>query len=199
MKKFVKRASLLVSLALGVALASGASNASAAEESAGAPAATAPSGPERWYGWQTAIVFGASAVPTIAAAATSQDVLYAVGVPGLLLGGPIVHWAHGHVERGFAVLGLNVGLSVIGGLIGAAAVSGEGDNASLGAKLRGSDGFVLGAGVGALVSNALDIAVFTYEPEQRAEKIGNQSFPFTVTPQVLVSANRTSVGLAGTF
>lgn len=35
---------------------------------------------------------------------------------GFLLGGPIVHWAHCHLDRGFESLGLNVGLSLAGAI-----------------------------------------------------------------------------------
>src|SRR5262245_14666089 len=83
------------------------------------PPSTDPAGGEVWYGWQTLIVGGISGAAAVVAIGLGEDgsgvVLGApVGLGGFVFGGPIVHWAHGRVGRGFAVLGMNVGVAGVG-------------------------------------------------------------------------------------
>ncbi len=60
----------------------------------------------RWYGWQTLLSDGASiAIAVIAGSVETAELLPVAGV-GILLGAPIVHWAHSHVGKGFTSLGL---------------------------------------------------------------------------------------------
>jgi hypothetical protein len=156
----------------------------AAEES------TAAGGEEYWYGWQTLIVVGSSLTLTP---------LYGAGVAGMVLGPPIVHWAHGHVGKGFASLGMNIGATGVGSAIGVGIMCGaigcSGDFGGFSIAI----GLALGGGIGILTANAIDIGILSYEPKQRGASASRQPFPFTITPQVFVGANGGSVGLAGTF
>jgi hypothetical protein len=67
-----------------------------------------------WYGNQTLIVDGAAIAAGAAAFAVAgphqnQGLATTLGVVagyGYLFGGPMIHWWHGHLERGFGSLGL---------------------------------------------------------------------------------------------
>ena len=65
--------------------------------------------PERyWYGWQSLLVDGASLALFIPGALTKQDPVWLSALLVFSLGGPIVHWAHGNIGRGFGSLGIRV-------------------------------------------------------------------------------------------
>ncbi len=73
------------------------------------------------YLWQVALV-DALAVGTLTYAAADRDeTTGSVGLAMIGLGGPIVHWAHGRVGRGFASMGLHLGgfLGAFGLAVGA--------------------------------------------------------------------------------
>src|SRR5262245_20306250 len=80
------------------------------------PPPSAP--PEIWYGWKTLTIAGAS-LSTGNAGWVLLPVSDDLGGPmlffgwgpalgGCLLGGPIVHWAYGRLERGLGVLVMNI-------------------------------------------------------------------------------------------
>jgi hypothetical protein len=90
--------------------------------------------PTSWYGWQTltsdgsAIALGALAYGADKAGGTSiTNVFWTASVATFFVGAPVIHWAHGHVGKGFGSLGLRVGLPlgafVVGALIGNATCS----------------------------------------------------------------------------
>jgi hypothetical protein len=75
----------------------------------------------QWYGWQTLISDGASIFLLATAAGiandasneeTAESLVYG-GLAGYYLGAPIIHWAHGHVGKGFASLGIRAGGTVL--------------------------------------------------------------------------------------
>jgi hypothetical protein len=114
----------------------------------------------RWYGWQILI-------PDLAGSLLSGIGAFVPGAGGSALlitgstvaffGGPIVHWAHGHVGRGFAsMFGLRLGLPLAGGLVG----FGLG---SLGGSAGALLGFGLGTSVLALTGIIVDIAALAYD------------------------------------
>ncbi|HEY5452510.1 MAG TPA: hypothetical protein VIQ54_27325 [Polyangia bacterium] len=93
----------------------------------------APAKPETpqttWYGWQTLIADGAAAgllgLTLLSSDGNGANVLGTLSFGTYLLGGPIVHWSHGHGWTGFGSLAARVGLplggALVGVLIGAAA------------------------------------------------------------------------------
>lgn len=71
-----------------------------------------------WYGWQTLVLDGAThSVAALALfAEATQEIGALIGVVGgleYLLGGPVVHWAHGHGGRGAASLGLRLATPIV--------------------------------------------------------------------------------------
>jgi hypothetical protein len=85
-------------------------------------AAPEPMSQSHWYGWQTLLVDGAALTTVVGGlwlrpAHQDWSVVSIVGVGGLAVGAPIVHWAHGHTGVGFASLGLRLGLPALGALI----------------------------------------------------------------------------------
>lgn len=205
--------SKLAALALIVA-SSAAASAARAQPSVVAPPATPPAGqgwaplPWRtpppvvteqrsWYGWQTLIVDGVSIVTAVAASTPPSRAL--VGVPiggaGVLFGGPIVHWAHGHVGKGFASLGILFAASLVGGGIGV------GVGCATGFAVRCSEGvvwrmagFLVGFPVGALVGSAFDVAFLSYE---RRASLSRPAASFL--PALDARRDRLVLGLGGAF
>lgn len=84
----------------------------------------APKKVKQWYGWQSMIgVIGGDLLLTLgvltALGSTGvSGTLMVLGAGGHVLSGPIVHWSHGHVGKGFGSLGLTVGLPALGFLVG---------------------------------------------------------------------------------
>src|SRR6185436_9631485 len=93
----------------------------------------APAKPEKpqttWYGRQTLIADGAAAgllgLTILSSDGNAANVLGTLSFGTYLLGGPIVHWSHGHGWTGFGSLAARVGFplggALVGVLIGAAA------------------------------------------------------------------------------
>ena len=132
-----------------------------------------------WYGWQTlmadagviALWSAAYAVDEAKYGSSSKqgyelgtNLLVASGVAVYFLGGPAIHWAHGHGRKGLGSLGLRVGLP-LGGLIA---------GALLGSVACGSSDSefipcpavvgVLGFLGGAVAAPVVDAAVVAREP-----------------------------------
>jgi hypothetical protein len=126
--------------------------------------------PQHWYGGQTLLVDGAWMVTSTAAIAvaaesasngTANSNLAAgaavfglvVAASGYTFGPPIVHWAHGHLGRGFADLAFRVGLPGVLFAIGAS-VQDRGEGVGV--------GVALGA-VGVAGAVTIDAALIAYE------------------------------------
>ena len=69
---------------------------------------------ERWYGWQTIVATVATDVVAVASIVNKKFEPAIIAISAHMIAGPIVHWAHGHVGRGFGVLGLNLGFTAVG-------------------------------------------------------------------------------------
>lgn len=111
----------------------------------------------RWYGWQTLIADGVSLGLVVGGGyANSGGVVYA-GIMTYFLAPPIIHFAHGHVGKGFLSMGLRVGMPIALGL-GLAAAS----NCSSGGYC-GLGEFALGFGIGMAGASAIDSAAIAWE------------------------------------
>jgi hypothetical protein len=152
-----------------------------------------------WYGHQTLIVAGASvvtgAVPGLVLGESGFALAAPAGLGGLVFGGPIVHWAHGRVGRGFAVLGMNIGASGLGmGIVGL----------PVACAFEKCDGFyftygLLGSYVGALIGVIIDVSVLsTYEPAPQTMARTPRVID-TLAPVIDVRQDRTVLGVSGMF
>lgn len=137
-----------------------------------------------WYGWQNLLVDAAAlAVASVAVSGVDDDSGGGAGVAFLgiyLLGGPIVHFAHGQLESGLASFGLRSGLPSVGGMLGCAALS------EVPVDLGCYVGVVLGVGLGILTAIIIDAAVLAYEEVPDAEPSA---------PQVSIAIDQRSAGL----
>jgi hypothetical protein len=132
-----------------------------------------------WYGWQTLLADAGVIALWSAAYAVDEakygssspqsydvgtNLLVASGVAVYFLGGPAIHWAHGHGRKGLGSLGLRVGLP-LGGLIAGALLGsvacGSSDNEFVPCPVViGALGFLGGA----VAAPVVDAAVVAREP-----------------------------------
>lgn len=162
---------------------------------------------KQWYGWQTGLVHGLS-VLTLLLIPLDDDAIAPIAVPlgigGLSLGAPIVHWAHGYIGKGFGSLGL-----IVGGSLGAyfmtattACLTGlcyEGD-------LGGAYAFLLigpiGGGVAFLTTTILDYVFLAYEENDSPSAVPppkESAAKWSVQPFFDIGQNRASFGIGGQF
>jgi hypothetical protein len=135
--------------------------------------AETPATEESWYGWQM--------------------ILVDLGTGGA--GGPIVHAAHGNWGNFAGSLGLRAGLTVAGGMTGAAASHCEPhaeDFCPLG-------GVLIGAGLGFLAAVIIDYSVLAYETVPVTPPTSTRTAKLTVTPTVVADQKRVGLGFQGTF
>jgi hypothetical protein len=129
---------------------------------------------------------------TVGALASESIVAFVVSTPfvfgGLAFGGPIVHWAHGNVGKGFLSLGINASGGALGSMIGAFLGEGPG-------------GGLLGGFAGGLAANIIDATVLAYEeraPSRYRAETRQPERP-TLLPTIDIRSDRASLGFAGTF
>lgn len=134
------------------------------------------------------------------------------GTFGYLLGGPIVHWVHGHAVPGFGDLairlfapGVMAIVGIIPGSIVGAQISSCNENGDVGLNCGVLWGFLAGALVGYLGAIALDAAVLAWEPAPAAPPAGTATASaFTLAPVVRMAresdgSSRPLLGVGGTF
>lgn len=150
-----------------------------------------PPPPERtWYGGYTLAVDGALLLAGTGLMVANQPGFgVALAAGGLALGGPIVHWAHGEGNRGFLALGVNLGCTLVGGLLGA------GVGLAAGSDLAGLIFGVIGGGVGLLTGAVIDASVLAYQ-EAPPRRLGGG---FRIAPDLRLGAGGGTVGVAGAF
>jgi hypothetical protein len=168
-------------------------------------------GPPRkrvWYGWQTLLVLGGSAtigiVTTLAGASTRADgvtlVGLSVGGAGLMLGGPIVHWAHGNTAKGFGALGLNFGVPLVSGGLGVAVACGAGGCSGSSQGFGVFFGLLFGGSAGLLGSFIIDVTALDYEASGPVSATASRKAPgWTLVPDLHITREKTTFGFAGVF
>ena len=148
--------------------------------------ADAPPAPDvrrtSWYGWQTMLA-DAGVIALWSAAYAVDDAKYgssspqsydrgtnllvASGVAVYFLGGPTIHWAHGHGSKGLASLGLRVGLPlgglIAGALLGTVACGSSDSDFVPCPAVMGALGFLGGA----IAAPVVDAAAVAREPVTR--------------------------------
>jgi hypothetical protein len=109
----------------------------------------------RWYGWQTLLVDGLSLGLTMAGGAIDSSELAILGISGMLLAAPIVHFGH-HNVLGTLSLGLRVACAVMI-VVGLASIDDEDDDTN-GPVWLATAGLV---GLG--ITSVLDAAALAFE------------------------------------
>jgi hypothetical protein len=117
----------------------------------------------RWYGWQTLLADAASVALIVGGASAESGELALVGVGGLWLAAPTVHFSHRNVGRGLLSLGARFAFPITGAAIGAAAEDcgasdGELDLCPLG-------GILAGGLLGLVTAVIVDASVLAHEPD----------------------------------
>ncbi len=112
-----------------------------------------------WYGWQNLVVDGGVMVASAGLGSANGTAGGVLLVTGYVFGGPIVHWSHGQVGRGFASLGIRVGAPLVLGTLGFAVFRGSGSQD----EYAGLIGLALGFGFGVLSAIVIDAAALAYE------------------------------------
>lgn len=157
---------------------------------AAAPQRLEPQGPdERWYGGQTLAADGIS-LAVLMLGALEEPFAY-VGVGGLLVAAPIVHFGHGNVGRGFLSLGMRTGLPFGTAAVGYGLTTGACPSDD-DADYCGGIGAVVGLFVGSVAAVVLDSAVLAWEPAPEPPPGVSWSPSLAATPnsaQLLVSGN----------
>jgi hypothetical protein len=161
-----------------------------------------------WYGWQTLLVFGGSAavgiIGSVAGGASDSPGVWltslGLGGTGFLLGGPIVHWAHGNTSKGFGALGLNFGMPLVGAGLGVATAC------VVGGCGRSSDGvgifigLLAGGSAGLLASMIVDVSALSYEQTPSGPSFASRKAPtWTIVPDLKITREKTTFGFAGVF
>jgi hypothetical protein len=178
-------------------------------ESSGLPGSPELAPKRRWYGWQTLLIVGASTTVGLAvgvgggAAARSGTVAVVgmgLGGAGLLFGGPIVHWAHGHVARGFGSLGINLGMPVVGAGLGVAVACAGGGCSGQSNGFAIFFGPLIGGGLGSIAAVIVDVSVLSREPvEERPSTASRATRQWTLVPDLDITPRKTTFGVAGVF
>lgn len=130
-----------------------------------------------WYGWQNLLVDVAALAVAIVSVNADASALASVGI--YLLGGPIVHCAHGQRGRGFGSLGLRFAMPIVG-LLGCG-VFADGDDSAC-----SLEGIILGGAVGMLGAIIIDAAVLAHED------VPNE---VSAAPRVSIAIDQRSAGL----
>ena len=172
----------------------------------GFPVGTEGSTKRGWYGWQTLLVFGGATtvglLGGLAGGASDSPGVWltslGLGGAGLLLGGPIIHWAHGNTGKGFGALGLNFGMPLVGAGLGAGIVC-----VSAGCDSdQGIDiflGVVVGGSLGLIASMILDVTVLSYENEPIKPVVSRRAPGWKIVPDLKITREKTTFGFAGVF
>ncbi|WP_437810993.1 hypothetical protein [Sorangium sp. So ce1078] len=150
-----------------------------------------------WYGWQHLLVLGGTVILAPIAVATENEPLAWLAAGAFVLGGPVTHWANGHLGKGFASLGLNAGCTLGGGMVGA--LIGSSSDSRMFDALAG---LFIGGGLGLVTANIIDIAVLQHEVPTTSESydyIRLRSPRLRLAPHVGLAPGRATFGLGGAF
>ncbi|AKT41929.1 hypothetical protein [Chondromyces crocatus] len=124
---------------------------------------------QHWYGWQNLIGLGAAY--SLIGAGLSVDSgtapLVAAGLGTYVLSGPIIHLAHGNGFGAGVSTGLNLGLPLTTGVIGALTVCGIGNCKGYMGGLGYVVGGLFGGALGMIAANVIDVAFLAVEKVER--------------------------------
>jgi hypothetical protein len=125
--------------------------------------------PQRiWYGWQTALAdtgwvvlfLSANSISSQTQSRGEGQALVGLAAIDYLGGAPAIHWAHGHVGRGFASMGLRLGSPMLGAMLGIAAAA---TSARSGNGQAALDDIGLGVLLGIVATPIVDLAFLAFD------------------------------------
>jgi hypothetical protein len=144
-----------------------------------------------WYGYQTLLADGVSALALGVGVGEDHEVAAAIGVLGFLLGGPTVHAVHGRHGIALGSLGLRVGWPVLGFALGyTAATPCEWSSCSL----YGAVGIL--AGMASAI--AIDASLFSWE-SRPMERSGSGRAVLSASPTFDARTKTGGITLTGRF
>jgi len=148
-----------------------------------------------WYGWQTLIVDGASALTFGVGAGAGSGAVALLGLGGFVAGAPIVHGVNGQGWRAAASLGVRVLTPVLAGAFAAAVARPAPCHPdAYGPCLNWLDAPFTGALVGLLVASAFDAAVIAYAPAEPAKP----AIGLSLAPQIDPARGAYGLSVVGT-
>lgn len=140
-----------------------------------------------WYGWQTLLTDGAALMFLLALGASdrgAEDTFASASVGTYLLGGPVVHAAHGNWGRAAGSLGLRAGAPVVGVALGLELEDCHGED------FCGFRGALIGGSIGLAAAVAIDSAALARETVRETPPI---------VPAMGTGKNGTWFGVSGKF
>lgn len=149
------------------------------------------------YGWQIALVDGGAALLLLSAASNDSESIGLLGIGGYLVGGPIVHSAHGNAKRAVGSLALRVVLPVVGARL---LISMNECDPQI-TDFCGEDEMVyriIGGGIGVMAAGALDWFLLGRQKKKEttpALSLGG----VRVQPTLYPSASGAQLGVMGQF
>ncbi len=155
------------------------------------PAKPKPTYTTRWYGWQMLIADDVSGVVFVGTAAGGAPTAAIISGAVFVTAGPIIHFAHGHVARGLASLGLHAGLPLA---MGFALSGGQPTDNCKGSLDDGCGGHALAFGFGVLLGMAGAMAIDTAVLARDKVEVKPQ---VAITP--MLGRHRAGLALGGAF
>ena len=155
--------------------------------------------PGERYGHETALVDVVGIGVTVGAIKGGAP-LAIVGLATYVLGGPIVHLAHGHAGKFGLDLGIRLGAPIVGMGLGMATVcAGGGCKGGLTGTYTALAGGFIGVATGVLTAIIVDAAAIAREPGAPPSEAPRWNGKPTVQPQVAAYPGGGSVGVGGAF
>jgi hypothetical protein len=168
-------------------------------------AASDPGSRPSWYGWQILVADATAATLFFAATRSTSTFGTVVGVSsiaGFALDGLVVHAIHGRAEAAMGSLGLRLGATVIGGLIGMSTTTpcptggtGLAGIDELACQLDSLGPIALGMGLGLLAASAIDVTLLSWEKARPPRPRANDARAPRIAP--VASVLRQPGGPAG--
>lgn len=153
---------------------------------------------ERWYGWQTLLVVGASDALLVTSAALGVVPLAVAAGAGSVFGGPAIHAFHGETGTMLTSAGINLGFPIggmlVGGLAGTVVELAAGGDCA--ACLPASA--AIGAGIGHVIAVAIDVDSLAFE-RLPAGSARHRPPAFSLAPSLHAGPKSLSLGASGRF
>ncbi len=145
------------------------------------------------YGLHTLAVDGLALGLVVMAVTTESSAFGTLAAMSYVLGGPLVHNAHGQTGKAFGSLGIRVGAPVVGAGIGMALDDCDSGDGGCSGAMGGALGLILGFGA----AIALDAAVLARKdaPAAPSKSVGAVRW----VPRVTIEPRRATVGVDAVF